>query len=160
MMGRTTARTETTTATMSSSVLTIGLPTPAVDTVTIGRAAALVAWTPPASSNPAASDRMGWMSVMTWALPVGDDVGAAGEQDCAGGRAHEGLDAVVDAIDRRYFVGDDLDHQQHGDQANGPPAAEQVIGRLQLNQRIAQRETRRQSHHQQRDVGVQSGATG
>jgi hypothetical protein len=44
-------------------------------------------------------------------VDVRDHLGRGGEQDGAGGWAEDGLDQVVDVIDRRDLVGEKLDRQ-------------------------------------------------
>jgi len=73
--GTTTARMDKIVDTMSSAMLTGTLPAPPVVAVTAGRtAAALTAWTLPATIRPAASESTGWISVITLAL-VGEGGG-------------------------------------------------------------------------------------
>jgi len=77
--GTTTARMDRIVDTMSSAMLTGTLPAPPVVAVTAGRtAAALTAWTLPATIRPAASESTGWISVITLALAAKAMAPAAG----------------------------------------------------------------------------------
>ena len=68
-MGTMMDNTETMVAKTSSSVLTTGVPTPAVATSTMGLATTdFAACTEPATSKPQISDKTGWISVMDLAL--------------------------------------------------------------------------------------------
>ena len=68
--------------TTSSIMLTGTFPVPAVVAVMAGlTAAAFTAWTVPATSNPAAMEMMGWISVITVALAANRIAPAAGRMN-------------------------------------------------------------------------------
>lgn len=80
-------------------------------------------------------------------MNICDDIGAAREQYSAGSRADESLDAVIDCVDGgEYLRATIFDDQQDGNQADGPPTAHGIIGRLQLNKRITHGEPGGQRH--------------
>jgi hypothetical protein len=77
---------------------------------------------------------------------------AAREDDAPGCRAYDGLDPVVDAVDGGNLVGDDLDDEQQPDDHEYPLVGEPGPPARQPDPI----EPRREPHHEQRDVGVES----
>jgi hypothetical protein len=54
------------------------------------------------------------------------------EEQPAGGGADHRLHDVVDVVDRGDLVGHHLNEEQHRDERDGPPFAEQGVGLLEL----------------------------
>ncbi len=108
-------KTEMMVAKISSRVLTIGVPTPAVATSTTGLATHdFAACTEPATNSPQISDKTGWISVMDLAL--------AANKIAPSSWADKGLDGVIDVINHGDLICNRFDYHQNPQYADRPPA--------------------------------------
>ena len=145
--GTTNAITVTPAAPTSSAVETTGAPAPPVTALITGLALAFTACTPPAISDARDEEQPRLNPTFS---------GRRDRHESAGGRSHERLDGIVDVVDRRDLVGDEFDGEQHGNQRDEPPRAEQVEGLAQLDPA----ETLGEGDREKWDVGVDARRSG